>query len=205
MGCAPQDSKNSSSPQIINSESSVNTTSLSLQKVFIEEAQIENIKSAKIECGSQSHGEPSKICVKICHVPPGNPQNKSEKVLPLSAIKAHLNHGSNHDAEKRDYLGACQQANSEDSTNSPSDTTDDGSNSTTNSDDPAVDTTTTTDASNDSSTSTTNPDPTQDTSTSTDETTAATDTSVVPLWCQPYVTIDTNCDGLVDSSGDPYL
>ena len=37
--------------------------------------------------------------IRICHVPPGNPNNAMTKCLPISAIPAHLGHG--------DYLGEC--------------------------------------------------------------------------------------------------
>ena len=37
---------------------------------------------------------------KICHVPPGNPQNAQTLSLPQSAVRAHIAHG--------DYLGECK-------------------------------------------------------------------------------------------------
>jgi hypothetical protein len=47
--------------------------------------------------------------VVICHVPPGNPGAKHTIVIGMSAVRAHMNHGShgkNHN--ERDYLGECQ-------------------------------------------------------------------------------------------------
>lgn len=59
----------------------------------------------------------------ICHIPPGNPRNFKSKLVPLTAVEAHLNHG--HEASLKsengkkhkhsdnqvyrleDYLGAC--------------------------------------------------------------------------------------------------
>lgn len=38
--------------------------------------------------------------VTVCHIPPGNPEQKKTLCLPDSAIKAHLDHG--------DYLGICK-------------------------------------------------------------------------------------------------
>lgn len=75
-------------------------------KVLIEEATVEDLIPHKVACPSQKKGKhQEQICVQICHVPPGNPENSHDKVLPLAAIQAHLGHG--------DYLGLCGAANSE--------------------------------------------------------------------------------------------
>ena len=81
-----------------------NLTQMKSQKVYVEEALIDDIKVNQASCPLSADGV-QKICIKICHVPPGNPSAAKEKILPLEAIKAHLNHGSQH-AEERDYLGA---------------------------------------------------------------------------------------------------
>lgn len=48
----------------------------------------------------------NKICVEICHRPPGNPENSKTMLLPIAAQLAHLNHGN--DAHEHDYLGPCE-------------------------------------------------------------------------------------------------
>jgi hypothetical protein len=47
----------------------------------------------------------NKICVEICHRPPGDPENSKTMLLPIAAQLAHLNHGN--DANEQDYLGPC--------------------------------------------------------------------------------------------------
>ncbi len=69
-------------------------------KIAVEEATVQDLIPHKVACPSQKNGKHiEQICIQICHVPPGNPDNSHDKVLPLSAIKAHLGHG--------DYLGFC--------------------------------------------------------------------------------------------------
>ena len=95
IGCSPQNGSNSSTqqPSLNTSDQTATNQSLFTQKVYVEEAQVQDIKLAKTDCEPSDDSSP-KVCVKICHVPPGNPQNKSEKIISLSALKAHLNHGS---------------------------------------------------------------------------------------------------------------
>lgn len=69
-------------------------------KIGVEDATVQDLIPHKVACPSQKNGNhQDQICIQICHVPPGNPDNSHDKVLPLSAIKAHLGHG--------DYLGRC--------------------------------------------------------------------------------------------------
>ncbi|OQW48421.1 MAG: hypothetical protein A4S09_04385 [Proteobacteria bacterium SG_bin7] len=45
-------------------------------------------------------------CVKVCHVPPGNPDAQHTIVISVAALRAHLgNHG---DGEVVDYSGECK-------------------------------------------------------------------------------------------------
>lgn len=75
-------------------------------KVALEDATVEDLVPHKVACPSQKKGKhQEQICIQICHVPPGNPENSHDKVLPLEAIKAHLGHG--------DYLGLCGASNNE--------------------------------------------------------------------------------------------
>lgn len=47
-------------------------------------------------------------CVEICHVPPGHPEGKKTKVVGLSALQAHIDHGCGKNPSK-DYVGPCQE------------------------------------------------------------------------------------------------
>ena len=47
----------------------------------------------------ECNGKSGKICVQICHKPPGNPENDHSKTLSLKASLAHIGHG--------DTLGDC--------------------------------------------------------------------------------------------------
>lgn len=78
----------------------------SAYKIAVEEATVQDLIPHKVACPSQKNGKhQEQICIQICHVPPGNPDNSHDKVLPLSAIKAHLGHG--------DYLGRCDASTGE--------------------------------------------------------------------------------------------
>tara|TARA_Y100000780_G_scaffold196518_2_gene186565 strand:+ start:58004 stop:58567 length:564 start_codon:yes stop_codon:yes gene_type:complete len=48
----------------------------------------------------------SKVFMKICHLPKGNPDNYQSLTLPMEAIAAHLRHGLEHGV--KDYLGECE-------------------------------------------------------------------------------------------------
>jgi len=73
-------------------------------KVALDEATLDEVRPFVSEC------QGNKLCVEICHRPPGNPTNSKTKMLPLSATAAHLNHGGPH--TEKDYLGACQTEDS---------------------------------------------------------------------------------------------
>lgn len=45
--------------------------------------------------------------VLICHVPPGNPENRHEICVGENAVRAHLNHGHADSDEDRDNVGPC--------------------------------------------------------------------------------------------------
>lgn len=204
IGCSPQNGSNSSSPQPslnANNQSATNQ-SLFTQKVYAEEAQVQDIKLAKSDCEPSDDPSP-KVCVKICHVPPGNPQNKSEKIISLSALKAHLNHGSVH-SDERDFMGACTQEDSSasDPSTNPQDTSS-GSSSGGSGDTSTPSTTTDSTSSIPDTGSTTDPTASSPPSTSPVPTTDT--TNLVPLWCEPYVAIDSNCDGINDITNEPYL
>ena len=52
-----------------------------------------------VEAGDH-HDLNKNIKVTICHVPPGNPENRHEITISLKALEYHLNHG--------DYIGDCE-------------------------------------------------------------------------------------------------
>lgn len=87
-----------------------------------EKNKSENSKQADSDLRSKKNGEDKKIT--ICHVPPGNPENKHTIHIGYSAWPAHRdNHGG-------DYLGSCTQAPVAGSTAPTADSTTPASNST---------------------------------------------------------------------------
>jgi len=50
--------------------------------------------------GYECRAHDREVQVKLCHIPPGNPENKHTIVVAESAVQAHLDHG--------DYLGRCR-------------------------------------------------------------------------------------------------
>ena len=58
------------------------------------------------------------IKVTICHIPPGNPENKHSITISLRALDHHLAHG--------DYIGECVADTGDDDTTEPTDTDGDG-------------------------------------------------------------------------------
>lgn len=83
------------------SDTDLSSAASSSLKVYYEEATYEQVAEEVELC----HGG-KKLCVTICHRPPGNPTNSKNLFLPLSAANAHLNHGGDH--ADRDTLGACE-------------------------------------------------------------------------------------------------
>ncbi len=131
---------------------------LQMQKVYLDSATLEEIAPHKKEC--KGANKDHKICVEICHRPPGNPANGKSKVLPLSAVRAHLCHGSDKIADN-DYLGPCHG----DDDNGVDDGGDTGGGDTGGGDTEGE----------------------------------------IPAWCAPYIDIDSDCDGIIDGTGDPLL
>lgn len=70
-------------------------------RVSLMKANTDDISKFRVECPNKSD---TAVCVLICHRPPGNPLNEKEKVLPLPALFAHLNHGHSN---LPDTLGPC--------------------------------------------------------------------------------------------------
>lgn len=147
-------------------------------KVSIDEATLEQVKDYVHEC----HG--NKLCVQICHRPPGNPSNSKTMSLPLAATKAHLNHGGESHSEK-DYLGPCHADDDSEDQSGDTDTNTDG-------DQTGGDT-----------------DGGVDSDTGSDTGVGAGDGSgsqeEVPLWCQPIHDLDSDCDGFDDSTGEALI
>lgn len=134
-----------------------------------------------------------KVFMKICHVPKGNPENFQSLTLPMEAIAAHLKHGI--EEGEKDFLGECEpvvvevsvDSNDENSNNDSGEAGDDSSND---SDDNSS--TDDNSSSNDSSS--------EDGSDSAD---SDSDEELLPIWCE--IDLDSECDGIIDESGDLYI
>lgn len=196
----------SNGPQEGDGESTTTNVTSASYKIVVEEATVEDLIPHKVACPSQKNGKhQEQICIQVCHVPPGNPENSHDKVLPLSAIKAHLGHG--------DYLGLCG-ASTEPPDSSGGGTTDDGSDGTTDdssTEDPSTGGGSTTDDSGGVTTEDpiTEDGPTGDSISGGDSSsggeTLPDEGAQVPNFCVPYYEVDQDCDGFNDSTGMPYL
>lgn len=88
---------------------------IEVNKVCLDEAQIEQVAPQVFECQGQH-----KRCVTICHRPPGHPEMEHTRVMPLAAMRAHLHHGSDHHEDK-DYIGPCHSGGPSDDNSSADD------------------------------------------------------------------------------------
>lgn len=193
-----------------------------MNKISLDEATFQDVAAHVETCRNGI------FCVTICHRPPGDPANSKTMKLPLTAIPAHLNHGSDHHEDK-DYVGACDAgAGSDDggtdaggtdgSTDGSADGSADGSDSAAGDDAGAVggDTGAVGDDSGavGGDTGTVGGDTGSAGDGMTDGATdsgsvvdgGATDSGSVadvPLWCQPNYEIDRNCDGFTDDTNYP--
>lgn len=145
------------------SENSVDGA-ISMQKIYVDQATLEQIAPHKKEC--KGADKDHKICVEICHRPPGNPSKGKSKVLPLGAVCAHLNHGHSN-IKDADYVGPCHQEDDDNSSDDGAADDDSGDEGGSGSDDNSG--------------------------------------GDIPAWCQPYIDIDSDCDGIIDATGDPLL
>lgn len=68
----------------------------------IAKASVKDIEDNLAPCNSRK--DKGKICVYVCHRPPGNPANSKTMILPLSSTLAHLKHG--HSLQP-DTVGLC--------------------------------------------------------------------------------------------------
>lgn len=82
-------------------------------KTKVESKKADSAKAASAS-GSDSDkrsdsgsGDKSKQKITICHVPPGNPENKHTLHIAFSAWKAHQAHTNNKGPDYVDYLGSC--------------------------------------------------------------------------------------------------
>jgi hypothetical protein len=106
QGCAPSGGQIEDTALPANQSESSELSSLAMQKIYVSEAYLEQIKPNKADCPQEKSHNSTKICIRICHVPPGNSSEAHIKVIPLEALSAHLNHGHNN-LEDQDYLGDC--------------------------------------------------------------------------------------------------
>ncbi|GIL16282.1 MAG: hypothetical protein BroJett040_00330 [Oligoflexia bacterium] len=169
IGCN-QDGQSGANQQVLSELNGSQGQGLTTLKVSLDQATLEQVSDYVFEC----HG--NKLCVQICHRPPGDPTNSKTMLLPLAATKTHLHHGGDTHDEK-DYLGTC-------------DVEDGGSV------DGAVDAGADTSTSVDSGTGT---------DANVDTGTGIAPGEEVPLWCQSIVELDSNCDGFDDSTGQALL
>lgn len=172
-----------------------------VNKVLFDEAVLEQIVPHRVDCpANDANSGREKVCIRICHIPPGNVGAAREKVLPIAAMRAHVGHG--------DYLGSCQS--SEGGTADPTDPT--APTDPTVPDETPADTMEPT-APEETPTETTDPTAPDSSSDVSDvftpvpggETEDGNSTSDIPLWCEPFADKDANCDGIDDSSGESYF
>lgn len=78
---------------------------LSMKRVYVDAATQEQWDSILVACGDNG----AMNCAVVCHVPPGNPDNRHTITVGVNAVKAHLRH--THADRKNgaigDYLGDC--------------------------------------------------------------------------------------------------
>jgi hypothetical protein len=184
VGCKGPSTETSSS---VSDQPSMEEMESFLGKIKLDTASIDDLRVYEAECPGNGKKD-KKICITICHVPPGNPANARSKVLPLQAIKAHLGHG--------DYLGDCggQPPVDPDPTATPEPTADPTPTPVDNPGD---------DVGNPSPTPETTPEPTESPSPAPDDTDDGLD--VIPEWCKPFVEFDMDCDGFNDNTGESYF
>ncbi len=98
----------------------INENGDTYEPVSLMKATSEDISANIVDCKSEKNHkkkgkrpEQKQVCLAICHKPPGNPDNSKSKVLPMSAVLAHLEHGGPHHGE-HDHLGLCDGDGEED-------------------------------------------------------------------------------------------
>lgn len=141
------------------------------QKIYLNEADFEQVAGYVTVCQGK------KICISLCHRPPGNPRNARHRVLPLSATAAHLRHGGPD--HPRDYLGECLSEDmGEGDVDEPAEEP---------TEDPTEDV-------NEEEDECEMEDPPEDSSEEAPE--------EIPLWCQEVFARDVDCDGIDDETGE---
>lgn len=140
----------------------------------------------------------NRVCVQICHRPPGNPENAKTMVLPLRSVFAHLGHGHHH--LKGDHFGSCNlESNPDEGTeDSASGSSEEATGEVT--EDSSVDNSSNSGAVDETSGGS------SDSSQSDDIVFNGSDPVLdgeIPLWCQQLIEVDANCDGINDSTGVP--
>lgn len=155
-------------------------------KSSVQYAELDEILEAEAEC----NGNSDQICVYVCHRPPGNPANEKTKILPIKALTAHLNHGADHHHD-HDYIGPCVSDFDDSDPDVVIDEDPDagGNNGSDGGDDSGND-------SGDNGGDDSNeevPDDSSNDGYGTD----------VPTWCDPFFSIDQDCDGYDDETFAP--
>lgn len=121
LACGLSACNSSTEPEDTSSDSSAMTASNISQKIMCDHANLIQIAPHQVDCASAKHGKSKhqQVCVRICHRPPGNPDNSKILDLPLQALKAHIGHG--------DYMGDCDGSAGENPGEETGGSTDDGS------------------------------------------------------------------------------
>ncbi|HEX4924524.1 MAG TPA: hypothetical protein VFV50_10575 [Bdellovibrionales bacterium] len=90
-------------------------------RVSVEEGMNDAVVLSHCDCGEGGRK------VRICHVPPGNPENAHTICISRSALQKHLD---NHEADNgdSDYMGACGDPDDGDDGDDNDDNDDDGPN-----------------------------------------------------------------------------
>ncbi len=77
------------------------------EPIYLDKASAEDFEQHMVVVKGKKGNE---LKVVICHVPPGNPDNRHTISISENAVDAHMNHGHNkkHADRERDYLGECR-------------------------------------------------------------------------------------------------
>jgi hypothetical protein len=161
-----------------------NGSIVSYQKVLFDQAVVEQIAPHKADCpSSERSSKNAKVCIRICHIPPGNPKAARQKILPIQAMRAHVGHG--------DFLGPCEDGGSG---LPPSGEVPEGGGNPSQEEYPPTEATPVPGESAPEATPTPSPPPSGEQS-----------GGQVPKWCADFIQIDSNCDGINDSTGESYF
>lgn len=151
----------------------------------------EDVTRHKVDCQGKNKKD-KKICIVVCHRPPGNPSNSKSIVLPLQAVFAHLKHGCKNKHTEHDTMGYCElqdDDSGEDSGSNPDNSNDEADND---------------EGSNSSDSGSNSGDESDSDDGSNPDQGGGDDDngSEIPAWCEMNYDIDSDCDGYNDATGE---